>query len=163
MAKYAIEGVAGARPHVPKSSKGPSLKEEAHALDMEYRVKRNLALDLANRDRQIKLAQKHGLLVPRRQVQLQSAYLFSELRQEILARHHSLPRRLAGLSEHEMMVIIREEDDAMLRELSQWGERIVDPGWLKRVEGDAPPGKEKPRPQKARGVRRRDRQKDEPA
>ena len=73
--KQPIAGIAGKKPRIaePKRNGKPS-KEESHALDREYRLQRNLALQLKNRREQMLSAKARGELVEKRSVEVQASF-----------------------------------------------------------------------------------------
>ena len=71
--KQPIAGIAAKSRGLPKRNGKPS-KEESHALDREYRLQRNLPLQLKNRGEQMLSAKARGELVEKRSVEIQASF-----------------------------------------------------------------------------------------
>ena len=79
--KQPIPGIAGLKPRAPKpEGNGKLSKEESRALDREYRVQRNQALQLRNHREQMLQARARGELIEKRLVELQASFLLVAMR-----------------------------------------------------------------------------------
>ena len=61
--------------HVAGHDRGKLSKAESHALDAEYRLQRNLSLQLKNRREQMLSAKARGELIEKKLVQTQALFL----------------------------------------------------------------------------------------
>lgn len=94
--KQPIAGIAGTKPRGPKpEGDGRLSKQESRALDREYRMQRNQALQLKNHREQMLLAKARGELIERKLVEFQAAYLLIAMRQRGPRRSASLRRPAA--------------------------------------------------------------------
>ena len=107
--EQAIAGIAGLKPRAPKpEGNGKPLRGELHALDREYRIRRNEALELKNRREIILLAKARGELILRDLVEKQAAFLLVATRQKMLDVPRAYAGRLVGLTDaHEAGEILR--------------------------------------------------------
>jgi hypothetical protein len=108
----------------------------------------------ANRMRsEMLLAKARKELILKELVEKQAAYLLVGFRQRLLSVPHAYSRRLLGISDaHEMGLKLREMALALLEELQDLPQKIVDPNWLAHI-GDN--GEPEERPAKAKTPRRR--------
>ena len=91
--KQSIAGLKGIKPRLEKPN-GKLSREEAHRLDLAYRIHRNEALQLRNHREAMLLARSRDLLVEKKLVTLQAAYVLTSLRARVLTEPSSLARRL---------------------------------------------------------------------
>ena len=96
--KQPIAGIAAISRGLPKRNGKPS-KQESHALDREYRLQRNLALQLKNRGEQMLSAKARGELVEKRSVEIQASFLLMAMRRRALALPQALCNRLATVAD----------------------------------------------------------------
>jgi hypothetical protein len=83
--------------------------------------------------------ERRGELISRKLVKLQAAFLLSGLRQRVMPFAYTLPRRLVGKTQHEIALILRQECNAMLRDLAAWPEKMTDPNWFQKIDADLRP------------------------
>ena len=153
-----IPGIAGLKPRGPKpEGAGRLSKQESRALDREYRVQRNQALQLKNHREQMLLAKARGELVLRDLVEKQAAYLLISMRQRMFAVPQAYAGRLVGLADpHEAAQILRAAMNELLDELKDLPARVTDASWLERVvEEQAAGGGEPVAKARERGQRER--------
>ena len=129
-------GIAGSKPIKPRFK---SAREELPELNRIYIEERNAKLALQRRAAEIELAEKEGRLISRQRAKLQLGFLLTGLRQRMMSFSYALPRRLVGKSEHEIGRIIDEEARAMLRDLPNWPEKMVNPAWVEEIDSDLIP------------------------
>src|SRR4029077_13665729 len=126
--KQPLVGISGLKPRAPKpEGNGKPSRGELHALDREYRVRRNEALELKNRREIILLAKARGELILRDLVERQAAYLLIAMRQRMLDVPRAYAGRLVGLADaHEASQVPRQamiECLAELQDLRGQGDR----------------------------------------
>ena len=157
-----IAGIAGTKPRMsePKPN-GKLSKQESHALDREYRVQRNLALQLKNRREQMLSAKARGELVEKRLVQLQASFLLTAMSRRAMALPAAYCDRLAAAGDSlEAKAILDESMRGLLREVQDLPNCVNAAEWEKFLEeGDnGEPTESEGRPPKARTPRRRPKQ-----
>jgi hypothetical protein len=133
--KQPLVGISGIKPRAPKpeGNSKPS-RGELHALDREYRIRRNEALELKNRREIILLAKARGELILRDLVEKQAAFLLVATRQKMLDVPRAYAGRLVGLTDpHEAAQILRATMIECLDELKDLPARVTDASWLERV------------------------------
>lgn len=141
MPRHPTPGIAGLKPHLPKSN-GKVSREEAHRLDREYRIHRNQALQLRNHREAMLLAKSRGQLIEKKMVMLQAAYLLTALRARIMAEPSSLARRLvdggfvAEERRTEVQEMVKHDLYGMLKDLANLPSQIADPNWVQKIDGD---------------------------
>jgi hypothetical protein len=159
--KQAIPGIAGLKPRAPKpEGNGKPSRGELHALDREYRIRRNEALELKNRREIILLAKARGELILRDLVEKQAAFLLVATRQKMLDVPRAYAGRILGLTDaHEAGEILRGAMIECLEELRDLPARVTDANWLERVAEEEAAGGDPldppERPAKAKTPRRR--------
>jgi hypothetical protein len=159
--KQAIPGISGIKPRAPKpEGNGKPSRGELHALDREYRIRRNEALELKNRREIILLAKARGELILRDLVERKAGFLLTAMRMRILSLPGAYAGRLAGCADVAASgEILREAALALLNDLKDFPERVVDPAWLERVAEEEAAGGDPldpaEKPAKARTRRRR--------
>jgi hypothetical protein len=102
-------------------------------------IRRNAKLQAQAFIAETEAAQKRGELISRKAVKLQAGFLLSGLRQRVLSLPHVLPERLVGKNAHEIALILRDECNAMLRDLAAWPEKMTDPKWMEKIDADLRP------------------------
>jgi hypothetical protein len=130
--KQPISGLKGIKPRPPKPhGNGKIDRQEAHALDVEYRKHRNQALRAKNDREQMRFAKDRGELIEKRIASLQASFLLGNFKQRVLQEPSSLARRLisAGFIEAKLRLnvelMVKDDLDAMLTELSELPEKVV--------------------------------------
>jgi hypothetical protein len=158
--KQPIAGIAGLKPRAPKpEGYGKPSRGELHALDREYRIRRNEALELKNRRELILLAKARGELILRDLVEKQATYLLIAMRQRMLDVPRAYAGRLVGLNAHEASQVLRAAMIECLEELRDLPAKVTDASWLERVAeeqaADAAPSAAEEKPTEAKKPRRR--------
>jgi hypothetical protein len=116
-----------------------SAREELPELNREYLIRRNAKLQAQAFMAETEAAERRGELISRKLVKLQAAFLLSGLRQRVMSFAYALPQRLVGKTQHEIAQILREECNAMLRDLAAWPEKMTDPKWMEKIDADLRP------------------------
>jgi hypothetical protein len=131
--KQPIAGIAGTKPRA-NAGNGQLSRAEAHELNREYLIQRNIALQLKNGREQVALAKARGELIEKKVAILQAVNLFTSLRQRALAEPAKLARRLVqgGFIEEarqfEAERVILAALCALLEELSGLPQRMAGRG-----------------------------------
>jgi hypothetical protein len=151
--KQPIPGIAGLKPRAPKpEGNGKLSKEESRALDREYRVQRNQALQLKNHRETMLLAKARGELIEKRLVQLQASFLLTAHRRAAMALQQAYCDRLAAAGDPlEVKTILDEAMRGLLTEVADLPNRIDAAAWEKFLaahdttdDGSPPESEEKP-------------------
>ena len=130
--KQPIAGLKGIKPRLEKPN-GKLSREEAHRLDLAYRIHRNEALQLRNHREAMLLARSRDLLVEKKLVTLQAAYVLTSLRARVLTEPSSLARRLvdggfvAEERRTEVQEMVKHDLYGMLKDLANLPSQISDP------------------------------------
>jgi hypothetical protein len=141
--KQPIAGLKGIKPRLEKPN-GKLSREEAHRLDLAYRIHRNEALQLRNHPEAMLLAKARGELITREKAVLQASYLMRSLQQKIWyfpARYGNEILRTLGLEQDRQKELtgvlkrVAAEFMASIRELPS----CVEEGWLETLTNDEDP------------------------
>ena len=136
-----ITGLSGIKPRLAKPN-GKLSKEAAQQLDREYRIHRNKALQLRNQREGMLLAKSRNLLIEKKLVTLQAAYLLTAFRQRVMVEPSNLARRLVDgrfVEEQrraEVQEMVQHDLYAMLKDLANLPSQIADPNWVEKIDGD---------------------------
>jgi hypothetical protein len=114
---------------------GPgAARQKRRSLNAEISAER-LAVTAAKRKQaEMLLAKARGELILRDLVERQAEYLLTAMRQRILALPGAYAGRLVGCADVAASgEILREAALALLDDLKDFPERVVDPSWLERI------------------------------
>jgi hypothetical protein len=141
--KQPISGLKGIKPRLSKpAGNGKLSRQEAQALDREYRIHRNQSLALRNHREQMLLGKSRGELIEKKLAIMQAGYLLSSFRQHVMAEPSRLAQRLVhgGFVEEgrrvEVQEMIRNDLWGMLEELANLPEQIGDPDRVQKIDPD---------------------------
>jgi hypothetical protein len=100
------------------------------------------------------IAERRGELITKKLVEQQAAYLMITFRQRMMNLGASWSRRFVGLQDvHEAKRLIDEMARSTLTELAHLPEKVTDPNWLSRVEGDGQDKEDRIRPASGSQIR----------
>ena len=136
MHEHPTTGIKAAKPRFKPA------KEELPELSRQYLETRNQQMSLKAQAAAMELAERRGELIERRLVEQQAAYLLVCLRQAVLRLPAECAPRLAGLTDaHEIRQVLEGAVRALLAELVDMPNKVVDPDWLAKVEEDGGRGR----------------------
>ena len=144
MHKHPTDGVKGAKPRIPPAggNGAPATKAQLAALSHAYLESRNRAQLAKAESAEIALLEKKGLLVARKTVALQCAFLLSAFRQSLLSSSVTIAREAAegcNLEPGAAHTLARGLD-ARFRELlgalAALPARLMNPGWAEQIDAD---------------------------
>jgi hypothetical protein len=106
----------------PKPSVAQIDRENSRAELVAAQVRERIAKAILA---EAEVARKRGELISRDTAVKQSSFIMASIRQRLLSLAGSLPRKLAGKSQHEMKLIIDASIRECLTELSKLPERVT--------------------------------------
>ena len=143
MSRHPVDGVAGAKPRIPAGGNGAAVtKAQLAALSHAYLESRNRAQLARAETSEIALLERKGLLVARKTVALQCAFLLSAFRQGLLSSSVAIARETAvrcGLepsAEHALARGLDGRFRELLGELAGLPARLMDPAWASKIDSD---------------------------
>jgi hypothetical protein len=154
MPQHPTQGVPKSKPRLPKieGNGKPDSKAEIQKLSKEYLRHRNQQMSAKAEMAQMLAAERRGELIPKREVLLRAGWLLTGLRAQLLSFPHSLPRLLVGKTEHEMLVIIKEQVYGLLTDLAAWPRKFASSDWFNQIDEDLLPAGERNRLRPATGA-----------
>lgn len=109
-------------------------KEEIPKLSREYLAARNRQMRAKALTAEMEGVARRGELISLKLVRLQMLYLLTVMRQHILALPSAYGPRLVGMEDaHSAGEVLREAALALLEDLQNIQERVVDPNWLESL------------------------------
>ena len=146
-------GVEGAKPRLPRLK---TAKEEIPELSREYLAARTRQMHAKALMAEMEGAARRGELISLKLVRLQMSYLLVATRQRILAMPTAYGPRLVGMADaHAATEVLREAALALLEDLQNMPEKVVDPHWIESLaeeNGEKPgPPSAQERPTQAKG------------
>jgi hypothetical protein len=151
MPRHPIQGISGGKPRIPgaksaeNASKGDdkaAKRARISALSEEYLSVRTRGQRAKTFMMETEAAQKRGELISKRLACLQTGYLLTCFRQNVLAEPTVLARQLVAggfleeKHEHEVRELVKSSLSAMLEELADLPFRISDPDWAEKIDAD---------------------------
>jgi hypothetical protein len=102
-----------------------------------FTLERTKAVIARRKQDELLLAKARSELIPKNLVESQAAYLLAAMRQTISKTPLTYAERILGLTDvNQAHKILKELSIALLNELKDLPQKVVDPNWLKEVEKD---------------------------